>query len=106
MKIPVQAILIPCAIFAPSQANAQLKLVQHFEVPGGSEKFDHFGVDLKHGRLFATSETTHSVEVLDIRTGQHIRTIPTSGEAHSVLYREDLNRIYVADGGGDGKGAL
>jgi DNA-binding beta-propeller fold protein YncE len=76
-------------------------------VPGDAEKFDHFGVDLKHGRLFASPETAHTIEVLDIRTGKHIHTIPIGGEAHSILYREDLNRIYVADGGGDGKpGAL
>lgn len=95
------------AVSAPSTAIAQLKFIRRFDVPGGSEKFDHFGVDLKHGRLFASPETAHTVEALDIRTGKHIRTIAIGGEAHSILYREDLDRIYVADGGGDGKpGAL
>lgn len=108
MKSPIYAILfVVGTIVAPSPAIAQLKLVQRFDVPGDSEKFDHFGVDLRHGRLFASPETAHTVEVLDIRNGKHIRTIPIEGEAHSILYREDLDRIYVADGGGDGKpGAL
>lgn len=108
MRSPIYAILLVAGTMGvPSPAIAQLKLVQRFDVPGGSEKFDHFGVDLKHGRLFASPETAHAVEVLDIRTGKHIRTIPIEGEAHSILYREDLDRIYVADGGVDGTpGAL
>jgi DNA-binding beta-propeller fold protein YncE len=108
MKNPIYAFLfLAGAMVAPSPAIAQLRLIQHFDVPGDSEKFDHFGVDLKHGRLFASPETAHSVEVLDIRTGKHIRTISIGGEPHSILYREDLDRIYVADGGGAGKpGAL
>jgi hypothetical protein len=81
------ALLIAGACLAPVPAAAQLKLVQRIEVPGDvSGKFDHFGVDLKHGRLFATPESANSVEVFDIRTGNHIRTIHGIGEAHSVLY--------------------
>jgi DNA-binding beta-propeller fold protein YncE len=105
MKSPIYAALLICgATLAPSNTFAQLKLIQRVEVPGASEKFDHFGVDLTHGRLFVTPESTNSLEVFDLRTGKHIRTIAGIGEGHSVLYREDLNRIYMADGGGDGKG--
>ena len=96
--------LVAASVLAPFQALAQLKLVQHFEFPGDvTGKFDHFGVDLKHGRLFVTPESAHSVEVFDIRTGKHIQTIHGLGEAHSIVYREDLNKLYVADGGAEGE---
>lgn len=43
MKSPIHvALLIAGAILTAPPAVAQLKLVQHFEVPGDSEKFDHF----------------------------------------------------------------
>jgi DNA-binding beta-propeller fold protein YncE len=94
-----------CVLFAliaalmPGRAAGQLKLVQRIALPGDvSGHFDHFGVDLKHGRLFVTPEAAKYVEVFDIRTGEHIRTIDGIDEPHAVLYREDLNRIYVTDG--------
>lgn len=100
------ALLIVAGALAPHPAAAQLKLIQHIDVPGNpSGKFDHFGVDLKHGRLFATPEDASAVEVFDIRTGKHLQTIGGIGQAHSVVYREDLNKIYVADGGLDGAAA-
>jgi DNA-binding beta-propeller fold protein YncE len=109
MKNSIYATLfIVAGTLAPVPAVAQLKLVQHFEFPADLPgKFDHFGVDLKHNRLFVTPESSKAVEVFDIKTGKHIRTIHGLGEAHSVVYREDLNKIYVADGGLEGgEGAL
>ena len=87
------------AALMPGRAAGQLKLVQRIVLPGDvSGHFDHFGVDLKHGRLFVTPEAAKCLEVFDIRTGKHIRTIDGIGEPHAVLYREDLNRIYLTDG--------
>ena len=83
----------------PHQARAQLKLLQHIPVPGDiGGHFDHFAVDLKHGRLFATPEAGKCLEVFDIRTGKHLRTVSGIDEPHAVFYREDLDRIYVTDG--------
>jgi DNA-binding beta-propeller fold protein YncE len=87
------------AALLPGRASGQLKLVQRIALPQDVDgHFDHFGVDLKHGRLFVTPEAAKCLEVFDIRTGKHIRTIDGIGEPHAVLYREDLNRIYVTDG--------
>jgi DNA-binding beta-propeller fold protein YncE len=87
------------AALIPSRAAAQLKLIQRIALPGDvSGHFDHFGVDLKHSRLFVTPEAAKCLEVFDIRTGKHIRTVDGIGEPHAVVYREDLNRIYVTDG--------
>jgi DNA-binding beta-propeller fold protein YncE len=87
------------AALLPGRATAQLKLIQRIALPGDvSGHFDHFGVDLKHSRLFVTPEAAKCLEVFDIRTGKHIRTVDGIGEPHAVVYREDLNRIYVTDG--------
>jgi DNA-binding beta-propeller fold protein YncE len=87
------AALIPCC------ADAQLKLLQRIPVPGDvGGHFDHFAVDLIHGRLFATPEGGKCLEVFNIRTGEHLRTVGGIDEPHAVFYREDLDRIYVTDG--------
>jgi DNA-binding beta-propeller fold protein YncE len=60
--------------------------------------FDHFGVDLKGNRLFATPEGYKAVLVFDLKNGKPIHTITGIGKPHAVLYREDLDRIYITDG--------
>jgi DNA-binding beta-propeller fold protein YncE len=109
MKSPIYAaLLVAVSVLATFPAAAQLKLVQHFGFPGDvTGKFDHFGVDLKNGRLFATPESAHSVEVFDIHSGKHLETIHGVDTSHSMVYRADLNKLYVVDGGPEGgKGSL
>jgi DNA-binding beta-propeller fold protein YncE len=64
--------------------------------------FDHFGVDTQHNRLFSAAEDSHAVVVFDVVNGIVIKSITGLVRPHAILYRADLNRIYVTDGG-DGK---
>lgn len=93
----VMIFLVLVAALVPCPATAQLRLVQRIALPGDvTGNFDHFGVDLKHDRLFATS-SSKSVIVFNIKTGALLHRIPGIGKPAAVLYREDLNRIYVTD---------
>jgi DNA-binding beta-propeller fold protein YncE len=93
------AVFITLGINVQGQEMVPLKLVQTITLPATVKgHFDHFEVDLKGGRLFATPEGYKSVLVFDIETGKLIHTIGGIGKSHAVLYREDLNRIYVTDG--------
>jgi hypothetical protein len=75
-----------------------LKPVQTAQLPGVRSKFDHFGVDLANRRLFATAEDQHEVLVLDLNSGQRVAEIPGIGKPHAVLYRADIDAIFVTDG--------
>ena len=68
------------------------------EVPKGPYT-DHLAVDVKGHRLFATPQARKSVEVFDLNTGKLLQNIGGFENPHSVLYREDLDQIYVTDGG-------
>jgi len=82
-----------------SQDTAPLKLVQKLEFPADVKgNFDHFGIDLKGNRLFTTPEDYKAVVVFDLKTGKQIHVIGGIARPHAVLYREDLNRIYITDG--------
>jgi len=84
---------------AQCQVSAPIKLAQTYELPAEVKgNFDHFGIDLKGERLFATPEGYHAVVVFDLKTGKLVHKIDGIGKPHAVLYREDLNRIYVTDG--------
>lgn len=79
--------------------TAPLAQMDTISLPAGVKgRFDHFGVDLKHNRLFATPEDYHAVLVLDLVSGKILATISGIAKPHAVLYREDLDRIFVTDG--------
>jgi DNA-binding beta-propeller fold protein YncE len=95
----VITIFIALGIKVQAEETAPLKLVQTITLPAAVKgHFDHFEVDLKGGRLFATPEGYKSVLVFDLKTGKLIHTIGGIEKSHAVLYREDLDRIYVTDG--------
>ena len=95
----LMTVFIALGIRAQAAETAPLKLIQTITLPAAIKgHFDHFEVDLKGNRLFATPEGYKSVLVFDLKTGKLIHTIGGIEKSHAVLYREDLDRIYVTDG--------
>ena len=95
----LMAVFIALGATVDSQETAPLKLVQTITLPPDVKgHFDHFEVDVKGNRLFATPEDYKGVLVFDLKTGKPVHTISGIEKPHAVLYREDLNRIYVTDG--------
>lgn len=94
------ALFIPLVAGAQTRPNEPLKFVQAMvmpDVPKGPYS-DHLAVDLQGHRLFATPQAQKSVQVIDFTTGKLLHTIAGIENPHSVLYRPDLNQIYVTDG--------
>ncbi len=84
---------------ARAQDSVPLKLVQTFKLlPDITGNFDHFAFDVKNNRLFATPEGYNAVLVLDLKSGKLIHTIRGIEKPHAILYREDINQLYVTDG--------
>lgn len=95
----LMTLFIALGVKVQSQETAPLKLAQTITLRADVKgHFDHFEVDLKGGRLFATPESYRAVLVFDLKTGKPIHTIGGIGKPHAVLYREDLDQIYVTDG--------
>jgi DNA-binding beta-propeller fold protein YncE len=81
-----------------AQQKPPLQLTQTVSVPAGARKWDHFGVDLKGNRLFVTSEEDPVVEVIDLRTNKHIRSLTDFKRPHNVMVFPERNEILVVDG--------
>ena len=86
------------ALTAISQTVTPLELVRTIPMPGIAGRFDSFGVDVKGRRLFVTPLEHGTVEVYDLKAGNLIHSIPGIEKAHAVLYRGDLDEIFVTDG--------
>jgi DNA-binding beta-propeller fold protein YncE len=87
---------------AQEKVPPPLKLTQTFELPTVKGHFDHFAVDAKRNRMFAAAVDSNALLVVDLATGKLIQTIPMP-VPRAVVYREDLDRFYVSEGG---EGAL
>jgi DNA-binding beta-propeller fold protein YncE len=105
-------VLVSASIFARQQKDSSpgkasdgtpLKLVGRYDFPSSvTGRFDHLLVDLKTKRLFTTPQAAKAVMVFDLKTRELIHTIPGIEIPHHLLYREDLDRLYVTDGGNGG----
>ncbi|HKW34557.1 MAG TPA: hypothetical protein VJN92_16220 [Candidatus Acidoferrum sp.] len=92
-------ILAVFTVMGRAQDSAPLKLVQTFKLsPDIKGNFDHFAIDMKTTRLFATPEGYKAVLVFDLQSSKLVQTIRGIEKPHAILYREDLNRLYVTDG--------
>ena len=70
---------------ARCQMAASIKLRQTYELPAEVKgNFDHFGIDVKGRRLFATPEGYHAVIVFDLKTGKLLHKIDGIGKPISV----------------------
>ena len=67
-------------------------------MPGVQNHFDHLTADLKHNRIFVVPEDNKSIEIYDIHSGKFLHSIKGIGVGHSVVYRPDIDRIFVTDG--------
>ncbi len=67
--------------------------------PGYSGDFDHFGVDVKGNRLFLAAEDHGTVELFNLKTGKHERTLTGVQTPHAFIYLPKHNRLIVTDSG-------
>ena len=82
-----------------ADAPTALKPAGKTELAGYSGDFDHFAVDLAGNRLFLAAEDHGTLEVFDLTSGAHSRTVTGVETPHSVFFIPDANRLLVADSG-------
>jgi DNA-binding beta-propeller fold protein YncE len=99
------ALCIMGLLFAPvlsihGQDNLALKLIQTIPMPNVQGRMDHLGVDIKGQRLFAAAlgDNQNTVEVIDLKAGKRVNSIPGLSKPQGVFYSPDFKRLFVANG--------
>ena len=82
-----------------AQSPASFRLESTVALPGYSGDFDHFAVDQARGRLLLAAEDHGTLEVFDLKSGKHLRTITGFDAPHSILIRPGASTILVTDSG-------
>lgn len=84
----------------PTDESAPLVLVRTIPIAGVDGRFDHPGVDVSGGRVFAPVYGNDSVEVIDVARGRRVRSVQEGFiKPQMVLYLPDLNRFVVSNKG-------
>ena len=97
----VAALVLGAPALFPSDAAAAetLRLLGRTELASYDGDFDHFAVDVKGNRLFLAGEDGGTLEVFNLRTGAHIKTVPGMETPHAIHFEPRKNRLIVSNSG-------
>ena len=84
---------------ADAAAAEALRLLGRTELASYEGDFDHFAADVKGHRLFLAGEDGGTLEVFDLRTGAHLKTVPGMETPHAIHYDPARNRLIVSNSG-------
>jgi DNA-binding beta-propeller fold protein YncE len=80
----------------PQRDKEPLRLVQTIPLPGVKGRIDHIDVDVKGKRLFVAGLENGTLEVVDLKEGKRIRSIPGFKSPQGIAYLPALNKVFVA----------
>ena len=91
-------LLMSCPALANAQSAAPLQLAQTIPMPDVKGRIDHMDVDAKGKRLFVAGLENGSMEVVDLRAGKWLKSIPGFKKTQGIAYVGSLNKAFVASG--------
>jgi DNA-binding beta-propeller fold protein YncE len=99
MQKLIVALVLWCSFSVASAENeVALKLVQSIPLPDVDGRIDHFSIDVNGRRAFLAALTKNTIEVVDLKAGRVIQTLPGFAKPQGVCFVAELNRLFVATG--------
>jgi len=92
------ALLFASPALTDAQSAAPLQLVQTIPLPNVKGRIDHMDVDVKGKRLFVAGLENGSVEIVDLKVGKWVKSIPGFQKPQGIAHAESLNKVFVASG--------
>ena len=86
-------------MYSQTMSSEPLTLLNTVYLPEITGDFDHFAVDLKRNHLFVAAEVHKSIEMFDLQTGEHLKSIGGFKTPHSIAFASSKDELMVADGG-------
>jgi len=92
------------AIAALQSRSAQepLILVRSIDLPRVEGRIDHLAFDAAGQRLFVAALGNNTVEVIDLKSNSHIKSVPGFREPQGIAVLPDPKLVAVANGQGEG----
>ena len=105
-RIQVRPILaaatIAFACFHAASGQTAFTLVGTIDLPGVEGRIDHLAVDMAAQRLYVAALGNNTVEVLDLKSNSHVKSVPGFREPQGIVVLTDAKVVAVANGQGEG----
>src|SRR5437899_3642670 len=102
MRAIVAVMSVGLAVTQSSSAQGPLSLIRSIELPKVEGRIDHLAIDTAAQRLFVAALGNNTVEVLDVRDGRHVKSLPGFREPQGIAVVPDAKIVAVANGHGEG----
>jgi DNA-binding beta-propeller fold protein YncE len=102
MRIAACIAMLTWIIARSASAQEPLVQVATIDLPGVQGRIDHLAVDRDSQRAFVAALGNNTVEVLDLRTNTHVRSLAGFHEPQGIAALASLKTIAVANGEGTG----
>jgi DNA-binding beta-propeller fold protein YncE len=100
------------AIPALADNPPALDLAKTIKLPGpAGKRLEHMALDGKRDRLFVANAANNSLDIIDLKTGKVLKSVPDQSEIQGVVFVPESDRVFAALGTGachifDGDGKL
>jgi DNA-binding beta-propeller fold protein YncE len=95
------SLVLSSAVLAAAQAQGAagfLTVDKAIPMPKVEGRIDHMAADVAGQRLFVAALGNNTVEVLDLKAGTTIQSLPGFAEPQGIVYVPELNRVFIANG--------
>ena len=100
IRLLLSCLMLSAAALSGAHAAEPLRLIGHSDLPGYTGDFDHSAADLNGNRLLVAAEDHGTLEVFDLKTGNHLKTVKGDIETpHSIFLLPKEGNILVTDSG-------
>src|SRR5947208_12653649 len=102
MRLILAAVTIALVSLQAASGQTSLALVGTIDLPGVEGRIDHLAVDTAARRLYVAALGNNTVEVLDLKSNSHIKSVPGFREPQGIAVVPDAKLVAVANGQGEG----
>src|SRR3954463_12519997 len=90
------------AMFQVGSPQTPLNLVGAIDLPGVEGRIDHLAMDVAAQRLYVAALGNNTVEVVDVKSSAHLKSVPRFREPQGIAVVPNANVAVVANGQGEG----
>ena len=102
MRLILAGATIALVTFQVASGQAPLVPAGTIDLPGVEGRIDHLAVDAAAQRLYVAALGNNTVEVLDLKNGTHLRSLPGFREPQGIAVVSDAKLVAIANGQGEG----
>src|SRR3954452_5051027 len=102
LRITVALTALILASLTTGSGQTPLAMVGAIALPRVEGRIDHLAMDVAAQRLYIAALGNNTVEVLDVKSSAHLKSVPAFREPQGIAVVPDANVVTVANGQGEG----